>query len=46
LSTDVAELSDETEDRVVLLVEGALTNLFAFPVGSVILDSGGVEQLF
>ncbi len=45
LSTDVAELRDEPEDHVVLLVERTLANLVAELISSEVLDGARVEHL-
>jgi len=45
LSTDIAELSNEAEDHVILLVKWSLANLVSELISSEVLDSGGIEHL-
>lgn len=45
LSTNIAELSNEAEDHVELLVEWSLADLVSELISSEVLDSGGVEHL-
>jgi hypothetical protein len=45
LSTNIAELSDKTEDHVELLVEWSLANFVPELISSEVLDGRGVEHL-
>lgn len=45
LSTDIAELRNETEDHVVLLVQRALADLVSELIDGEVLNGGAVEHL-